>query len=92
MILTRVRPSVHEHRPGLTDNRFHFVDIAFHLIGQMRAPMRDPDDQLVRKFKHLYLPGLIKLFDERKVWGSEFQVCAAISALFTFGHNPHPHM
>ena len=85
-MLTRVRPSAHEHRPVLTHNRFCLVDIAFHIIGQVRTPMRDPDDQLVRKFKHFYLPGLIELFDERKIRCSEFQVCAAIPALFTFGH------
>ena len=72
MILTRVRPSVHKYRPGLTDYRFHFVDVAFHLIGQMRAPMRNPDNQLFRHFVHLYLPGLIELFDKFVVWGSEF--------------------
>jgi len=62
------------------------VDIAFHLIGQMRAPMRDPDDQLTWDLNDLNLPGLIELFDERKIRCSEFQVCAAIPTLFTFGH------
>jgi|ADurb_Ile_03_Slu_FD_contig_61_276156_length_522_multi_1_in_0_out_0_1 hypothetical protein len=72
MILTRVRPSIHKDRPGLTDYRFYLVDVAFHLSGQMRAPMRDPDDQLTWDLNDLNLPGLIELFDKFVVWGSEF--------------------